>query len=469
MVGITSFGFYVPVYRLARDEIARAWKTGSTKEERAVAKYDEDSVTMAACAALDARKYTSGIDGLFFASTTAPYEEKQLAAILSAIVDLGRETRTADFTGSLRAASIAWASAIDAVKSGSASNVLVTASDARMGAGKSKFELQTGDGAAAFTIGSSNVAATFEGHFSLSSEFYDTWRPGETAFVQSWEERFVHTEGYLKTMEQVIGGLMNRHGLGTGDFAKAVFYGPDMRSHSTLARKMGFDLKSQVQDPLYESIGNMGAAALPMMLIATLLEAHPGDRILVANYGDGADAFILKVTDHILALQQKDKIPERLARKTYISYEQYLTWRNLMPLEQPRRPELRLPAVTCLWRERKSVLALYGSRCKQCKSVQYPPQRICAGCRAKDDFEDYKLADKKGHIFTYALDSLTSAVEQPAIIGVVDFDGGGRLACEVTECDPSEIKIGMPVEMTVRKVGRTDTIRNYFWKARPVY
>ncbi len=93
---------------------------------------------------------------------------------------------------------------------------------------------------------------------------------------------------------------------------------------------------------------------------------------------------------------------------------------------------------------------------------------MCAKCRAKDKFEDYKFSDKKGQIFTYAVDALTSNVEQPAIIGVVDFEGGGRISCEVTECEPSEIKIGMPVEMSLRKVGKSDSgINNYFWKARP--
>ena len=37
---------------------------------------------------------------------------------------------------------------------------------------------------------------------------------------------------------------------------------------------------------LFDLIGNSGVAALPMMLIDTLSEANPGDRILVANYGD---------------------------------------------------------------------------------------------------------------------------------------------------------------------------------------
>jgi hydroxymethylglutaryl-CoA synthase len=464
VVGITSFGFYVPVYRLARDEIARAWKNRTLGGERAVAKYDEDSLTMAACAALDCEKCSPPPDGLFFSSTTSPYEEKQSASVLAALIDAKSETRTTDFTGSLRAGTLALQAAADAVRGGSLESAVVTVADTRMGAGKSNFEQQIGDGAAAFIVGKSDIVAEFESSYSVYSELYDTWRLKNSSFVQSWEERFTVSEGYMNVMEKTISGIMRKCELSTGDFAKMVFYAPDKRSHAALARKLSLDPK-RVQDPLFDLIGNTGAAALPIMLVAALSEAKPGERILVANYGDGADAFVLHIVGQI---QGRYDMNVRLTMKTYVDYERYLAWRNLVPLEQPRRPELRLPAVPCLWRERKSVLALYGSRCKQCGTVQYPPQRICAKCRAKDDFEHYKLSDKKGTIFTYALDSLTSAVEQPTIIGVVDFEGGGRLACEVADCEPSEIKIGMPVKMTVRKVGRTDSIQNYFWKARPV-
>ena len=126
MVGITSFGVYVPVYRLARDEISRAWKTRSLGGEKAVAGHDEDSLTMAVGATLDCMKYSQQkADGLFFASTTSPYKEKQAAAIIAAAVDLPEETRTADFTDSLRSGTIALSSAMDAVKSGSAENIIV--------------------------------------------------------------------------------------------------------------------------------------------------------------------------------------------------------------------------------------------------------------------------------------------------------------------------------------------------------
>jgi len=470
MVGITSYGICIPPYRLRRDEIARAWKIRSLGGERSVARYDEDSLTMAVGAVLDClKKSPQEVDGLFFASTTSPYKEKQVASIISASVDLPKETRTADFTDSLRSATIALSSAIDAVKSGSARNIVVVSSDCRMGEGRSQFEQLFGDGAVALMVGDSGVIAQVEGSYSLFSEFLDSWRLEGSPFVRSWEERFVVMEGYLRTMEGLLSGLMGKYHLTSKEFSKVVFSGPDSRSHANLAKRMGFDINTQVQDSLFDLLGNMGTASLPMMLVMALRRAKAGDRVLMANCGDGGDGFILRTTELIHSFQERDGLDRRLERKIYINYERYLSWRDLVPLEEPRRPEVKPPSVSCLWRERRSVLALYGNRCKQCGTVQYPPQRICANCQAKDQFEEYKLSDKRGKIFTYAVDYLTSSKEAPALIGVVDFEGGGRIMCEVTECEPSEMRIGMPVEMCFKKLGQEGGIHNYFWKARPLF
>ncbi|MGB8984071.1 MAG: OB-fold domain-containing protein, partial [Anaerolineales bacterium] len=406
-------------------------------------------------------------NGLFFASTTSPYKEKQAAAMIAAAVDLPENTRTADFMDSLRSGTIALNSAIDAVKSGSSESVIVAVSDSRMGAGKSQFEQLFGDGAVALAIGNSEVIASIEGSYSVYSELYDTWRLEGNPFVQSWEERFILTEGYVNSMQKVVSGVLEKYKLTPKSFAKVILYGPDGRSQANLAGRLGFDLQTQVEALPFQSIGHAGTAALPTMIVSALCAAREGDKILVANYGDGADALILQVTKNVEKLQGKEKIKERLARKIYIDYERYLNWRDLVPSEEARRPEFRPPSITCLWRERKSVLALYGNKCNQCGTVQYPPQRICARCQGKDDFEAYKLSNKEGKIFTYAIDSLTSSRDVPAIFGVVDFEGGGRVMCEVTECEPSQMKIGMPVEMCFRKVSRKGTIPNYFWKARP--
>jgi len=469
MVGITSFEAYIPAYRLSRDEISRAWGTKSIGGERAVAKHDEDSLTMAVAATLGCMKGGGQQeDGLFFASTTSPYTEKQAAAIIAAAVDLPKETRTIDFTDSLRGATIAMNSAVDALKSGSAENIIVTASDFRMGAGKSQFEPLFGEGAVALALGTTDVIASIEGSHSVFSEMLDVWRLEGDSFTHSWEERFIINEGYMNTMHKVISQIMEKHNATPNDFSKVVFYGPEKRSHTNLAKRLGFDLETQVQDPLFDSIGNTGTAALPMMMVAALDEAKPGDLILVANYGDGGDAFIMKVTENIGKFRRNQKIKERLEKKIHINYEKYLNWRDLVPIQELSRPESPTPSITCMWRESKSVLAFYGKKCNKCGTAQYPPQRVCIKCQTKDDFEDYKFSDKKGNIFTYTLDYLTPSRESPAVVGVVDFEGGGRVMCEITECEPSQIKIGMPVEMCFRKVGQKGGIRTYFWKAKPI-
>jgi hydroxymethylglutaryl-CoA synthase len=469
MVGITSCEAYIPAYRLSRDEISRAWGGATMGGEKAVARHDEDSITMAVAATLGCiKRGGKQEDGLFFATTTSPYKEKQAASIIAAAVDIPRETRTADFTDSLRASTIAVNSALDAVSSGSAENIIIAASDCRMGAGKSEFEQILGDGAAAVTIGKSGVIAGVEGNYSAFSEFIDSWRSEGSAFIKSWESRFITTEGYTKTMQHVISGIMKKYNLTPKDFSKVIYNGPDKRSHASLAKRLGFDLETQVQDPMYHSIGNTGTAAVLMMLAFSLDEANPGDLILVANYGDGADAFILRVTDDIKKVQGEGRMTANLERKIPITYETYLSWRDLVPTEEPRHPEQESPSITCLWRERKSTLAFYGSKCVACGTVQYPPQRVCTKCQSKDHLTEYKFSDKKGHVFTYAIDQLSWSKQVPVLIGVVDFEGGGRVMCEICDCKPEEMRIGMPVEMCFRKLDQDTDIQNYFWKGRPV-
>jgi len=368
----------------------------------------------------------------------------------------------------LRAATIAMHSAADAVKSGTAENIIVAASDFRMGAGKSQFEQLFGEGAAAIAIGRENVIAEIKGSYSLFSEMLDMWRLEGDAFTHSWEERFIINEGYMKTLQLVISNIMQRYQLTPKDFSKVVYYGPDEKSHAGLAKSLGFKPDLQIQDPLFGSIGNTGTAALPIMMVAALDKAHPGDLILVANYGDGGDAFILEVTENIKGFKSNRKMEKLLDRKIPINYERYLNWRGLVPMHELSRPASPPPSVTCLWRESKGVLAFYGNKCRQCGYPQYPSQRVCANCQTRDQFEDYKFSDKRGHIFACTIDYLTANRESPALIGVVDFEEGGRVMCEVTECEPSEIKVGMPVEMCFRKIGLRGGILNYFWKARPI-
>jgi 3-hydroxy-3-methylglutaryl CoA synthase len=154
MIGITSYGAYVPPTRLPFAVIGgRPAREGGP--EKAVAWNDEDSVTMAVAAALNCLRGIdrSGVDGVLFASTTSPFREKQTAALVAKALDLRRDVQTADYSGSLRAGTSALRGAVDAVVAGSARSVLVIASDCRLAAPGSALEANFGDGAAAFLVG----------------------------------------------------------------------------------------------------------------------------------------------------------------------------------------------------------------------------------------------------------------------------------------------------------------------------
>jgi 3-hydroxy-3-methylglutaryl CoA synthase len=470
MVGITSIGAYIPRYRLSRQEIGKMWQARVAPGERSVAGYDEDAITMAVAASLECMRHNQP-DGLYLATTTAPYKEKQGAAIVASATDIHKRTHTTDFTNTLRAATAAMKAAIDAVKGGSAKGLLVVASESRMGAPKGRFEQTIGDGAAAIMIGEDAPLAIIEGSHSVFSDFTDLWRTEEDRFIQSGEGRFIEEAGYMPIMTEAINELMVKYSFTPRDFTKAVFYAPDNRNHANLAKALGFQ-KGQVQDTLFDQIGNTGTVAALIMLISALEEAAPGDRILFVCYGDGADAFILRITENISRIKCSPSMKDRLAASIPIDYGRYLLWRDLIPTETSNLPERPEASLAARWREQRHIMALYGYRCKRCATPQIHPLgqriRVCCVCQTKDEFEDYRFSDKKGRLFTYAIDHLQPTKNPPGLNGVVDFEGGGRLICELTDYDLDKVSIGMPVEMTFRRLSYSKGIVNYFWKAKPL-
>lgn len=466
-IGITSIAAYIPRYRLSLDEIGRMWRAKGGQGERAVAGYDEDPVTMSVAAALDCLKGSRlSPDSLYFATTTAPYREKQNAAIIAGALDAGRNCYTADFTNSLRAGTSALKTAVDAVAGGSSSGALVVASDCRLGAPKGRFEQILGDGAAAVMVGRDDPIVEIEGSYSVFSDFTDLWRTDRDDFLQSGEGRFIEEAGYMPVMSEAVQGLLGKYALSPSDIGRFVSYAPDARTHGVFAKKTGFT-PSRVQDPLFGRIGNTGTAAALVMCVAALEQAVPGERILLATYGDGADAYLLRVTEGI----ERKRPALKLGQGVPIDYGRYLTWRNLIPLEPSGLPDRAEPSLATRWREQKGIRSLYGVRCRRCGTPQIHPigqrNRVCVACQAKDDFDDYKFSDKTGKLFTYAVDVLQPTLNPPGLNGVIDFDGGGRLICELTDYDLDSVATGMPVEMTFRKLAQGKGIVNYFWKAKP--
>lgn len=470
MVGIKSYGVYIPYHRLDRTDIAKFWGGFKVPGEKAVANFDEDTVTMGAEACRDCLKGTdrTGIGGLCFASTTFPYAEKQSAALVAATLDLNRTTRTMDVSGSLRCGSNAVGTAVDSLSSGGSGDYLVCASDLRLGLPNGSKEMEFGDGAAALLLGNSDLIATIDHAYSLSNELYDVYRPATDQFVRSWEDRFVREMGFTKVVPEAAGEALKTFSITPGDFTRAVISAPNPSYLSGVAKKLGFDPKTQVIDPLWGLVGNLGAAHSIALLAAALEEAKPGDKLLWVTYGDGCDVMALTVTDNVAKAQEKQSVKRMVGSKALTSYQKYLHWRDLVDLEPPNRPREEPASAVALQRDRKCGLALNGSKCNNCGTIQYPVQRICMECRTKDNWDYYPCAEKQGKIVTFSHDNLAVSPDPPTTLAAVDFEEGGRMMMDVTDRDVAQIQVGMPVEMTFRKFRHTQGITVYWWKSRPV-
>lgn len=95
--------------------------------------------------------------------------------------------------------------------------------------------------------------------------------------------------------------------------------------------------------------------------------------------------------------------------------------------------------------------------CADCSKARHPPTPICPACRSAA--VEWKEAPARAEVYTYTVIHYAAhpAVKDrlPYVAAVVRFDGleGVRLVTNVTGCDPSQVKIGMPVKLWWDDVG----------------
>ncbi len=473
MAGIVSFGVHIPVYRLTRAAIGQSWESRGPQGERAVANYDEDSLTMAVAAARNCLKRAVGskVGAVYFATTTAPYLEKQSAALIAAVLSLAEDTQTLDFTNSLRCGTGALGAAINAVNSGAVDTVLVCAADMRVFAPKSAQEMTSGDGAVAFLIGKADLIAEIEWFDSYSDEIQDVWRIEGEKFLRTAEERFVQDLGYARVVRNAASKSLKKHAAAPDTFAKFCSNFTDPKSIGRLSAKLGFNPETQLQAELNQSIGDTGAAMSLMNLAQALENVTPSQSILVASYGNGCDVISIRATDKLASLLAIRKVADQVAQKIMVSsYNKYLIWRGLIEVAQTPRPPLveRQPTPPAQWREIKGELVLNGTKCKECGTAQYPPQRVCMSCKVKDKMDRYNFSQVPAKVTTFSHDYIMETLDSPVTTTVVDFEGGGRMICDMTDRDIKEVVVGMDLEMTFRKLYTVGGIHNYWWKCTPV-
>ena len=329
MAGIAAWATAIPMWRLQRAMLGTAWDTPALPGERAVAAGDQDSLTLGAEAALGCVADAEQVDAIFFATTTPPYAEKHAAATIAGVLDRF-DVRTSDITGSIRSGTSALRAAIDAVDSGTVRAALVVVADMRPAEPATASEQLFGDAAAALLVTQDGPVRVL-GAASIAEETAGPWRRSRDDYVRNFDAKFETEFGYARSIETAARKALEQAGISADAITRFAAYAPDPRTFVTTAKRIGL---GQVKDPLFTSVGNLGAAHAIVSLAHALDEAAAGEHIVVAAAGEGADAIVLsKTTDPAHAGQT---VAEQIARKRILpTYERYVRFRRLIPSEDP--------------------------------------------------------------------------------------------------------------------------------------
>ncbi len=481
MTGIVSYGGYIPRLRLNRMSIYQSmgWFAPAivmvAQGERSFCNWDEDPITMAVSAGQDALAGMDkdAVDAVFLCSTTLPFQDRLNAGIVKSALNLKDNMVAQDVTSCLKAGTTGLITALSTVGQGDAKQALVVASDKRETKAAYFYEMWFGDGAASLLVGDTDLVAEFKGSYSVSQDFVDHFRGNRNRYDYMWEERWVRDAGYSQIIPEAVTGLFNKLSISMDDVDKFVFPCFFKAEHRKIATKLGA-APEKVADNMHEVCGETGTAHPLVMFVRALEESSPGDRILLAGFGQGCDALYFQVTEKILDLPKRIGITGSLENKfTTDNYMKFLKFRDLIETEMGIRAECPTQtAMTVLWRNRKMLLGMVGGKCKECGTAQFPRQDICVNpdCRARYSQEDYEFSERPASVKSFTGDLLAVSLDPPAIYGMVQFEGGGRYMADFTDCELSEVRVGQPVKLAFRK-RYTDVERGftgYFWKAIPI-
>lgn len=469
MRGIIGYGAYLPFHRLQRAAITAALGTGGGRGSRSVAGYDEDATSMAveACRNLLA---SLGPDAplpsaVSFASATPPYLDKTNANVIHAALNLPSHVFAGDVGGSPRSVNAALRSALEGTRP-----ALVAAADVRTGRPGSSDESALGDAAAAWLIGDDAdgaVLAEWLGGASATAEFLDRWRLPEWNYSRVWEERFGE-HAYLPLVTQATTAAFEQCSIEPADVDVAIITGLHARAVRGAAQAAGLGAV-RIADDLTSTVGTTGSSHAGLILAAVLDEASPGQTIMVIHLADGCDVGFYRTTDAITGHRNARPVITQMAEADdSLEYNAFLTWRGFLEREPPRRPDPTPPAAPPSFRNDGWKFAFIGSRDRSSGAVHLPPQRVSVKGGAVDDMEMVPMADVPATVATYTIDRLAYSLAPPTIAVVIDFDGGGRFGCQLTDANPDDVKIGMRVQMTFRRMLTADGVHNYFWKAKPL-
>ena len=308
------------------------------------------------------------------------------AGVVKTALNLKDNIVAQDFTSSSQGRNDRTDNALSAVANSDVGQaILVAASDRREAKAAYFYEMWFGDGAAALMVGDSDVIAEYQrlvfGFMRLCGSLSGGQRNSTTTCGKSDGFAMKATPRSSLKLFQVCSSKLS---ISMDDVDKFVFPCFFKAEHRKIAQKLGAGPEKLV-DNLHEVCGETGTAHPLVMFVQALESAKPGDRILLAGFGQGCDALYFQVTEQYSKFPEKVGITGSLEnKKTVDNYAKFLKFRDLIQTEMGIRAEVpSQTAMTVLWRNRKMLLGMVGGKCKKCGTPQFPKMDICVNpeCR----------------------------------------------------------------------------------------
>jgi len=123
-----------------------------------------------------------------------------------------------------------------------------------------------------------------------------------------------------------------------------------------------------------------------------------------------------------------------------------------------------------VWRLRFQRYRLQGTQCNNCADLQFPPMLICPLCKSRN-LKPFNLLGK-GKVYSYST-VYTPLIQfediAPYVVALIDLYEGPRITAQLTDVLSSDVAIGMPVEMVIRKISEhgSNGAIVYGYKFRP--
>ena len=334
MIGIVSYGVYIPKFRIKPSQIATAWGRDVQEIEKslgilekAVASYDEDAITLAIEAGSNALTAANidptSIGGITIGSESHPYAVKPSSTTVAEILGMGTDYLAADLEFACKAGTAGVQLLSGLISQGKSQYCLAIGSDVAQSKPSDVLEYTASSAAAAFILGKTDVIANILDFTSFSSDTPDFWRK-DTEKFPSHGGRFTGTPAYFAHILGASQRLFKQAGMKPMDFDHVVFHMPNAKFPKEAAKKLGFSPKQLEAGFVVEYIGNPYSASSMVGLAAVLDIAKPGEKIFMCSYGSGAgsDAFAFEVTKNISQFQRLNNqtVARQIKNKEYIDY-----------------------------------------------------------------------------------------------------------------------------------------------------